>query len=50
MKLRLQHGIIVNEGIHWQYHTTITHGGCRNVVLDVNIGDGIKAIVNYGVV
>ena len=37
-------------GIHSQYNTIITHGGCRDIVLDAGSGDANKAIEDYGVV
>ena len=42
----MQYGIII-YGIHWQYSTTITHGGCENIVLDNGINNAITAIENY---
>ena len=47
--MRLQYGV-VNISIHWQCNATVTHGGCRDIVLDAGIGDGIKAIENCGIV
>ena len=28
----------------------VTHGGCRDIILDTGIGDAIKVIEDYGVV
>ena len=45
----MRYGIIIKD-IHWQYNTTTTHEGCGNIVLDISIGDAIRAIEDYGVV
>ena len=45
----MQNGIII-KGIHWQYNTTITHEGCRDMVLDADDGNIIGVIENYDVV
>ena len=45
----MQHGMDI-IGIHWQYNTAITHGGCRNIVMDAGSDDANKAIEDYGVV
>ena len=47
--LKLQYGVII-YGIHWQCSTTITHGGCENIVLDNGNGNAIEAIENCGIV
>ena len=41
---------VIRYGIHWQYDATITHGSCRDVVLDNGINNAIKAIEDYVVV
>ena len=45
MKLKCWYGIIRYSN-HWQYQTTITHGGCKDAVLVAGNGNTLEAIEN----
>ena len=42
--------VLSSKGIHWQYNTTITHGGCEDIVLETDSGDAVGAIEDYDAV